>query len=405
MRPLRLRARAAFLPGGEVRDDAALVMEGGLIRRVGRPRGGEKDLGELLLCPGLVNAHVHLELSGLTAPARPRSFILWAAWVGLRRSLRKISERRSLVDAAARAARRLLREGTTCIGELSTVGASAEALSGLGLCGVLYREIVEPRPRRAPVAARKAAERAREEASRCGLLPGLFPHATYSVSGVLLRAVRELAGGMRLAIHAAETPEEVRLFERGGGALRWLRRLVGAPGRVSGRGTRPVEWLGSVGFLDRQVTLVHCTHLSDGEVDLVKRAGASVVVCPRSARYFGPGPLSLGRLLEAGVPVGLGTDSPMSSGTPSIIREMRELRRLLPGLRPEKILLMATELGAGALGLSGRCGVLAPGARADLAAFPYKGRGTVEALVSGELLPDLVVLGGRVLHDPGALVS
>jgi cytosine/adenosine deaminase-related metal-dependent hydrolase len=363
---LSVKARWALLPGAILAENTALDSAGGVITRVGRPRGGERDLGDVLLTPGLVDAHVHLELSALRPGRASGGFTRWALGLAVRRAL---SSRAALAEAAAEALEALSAEGVTCVGELTTTGASLRALAARGMAGTWYREMIDVRPTGGRERVRKTAARSEAEARRAGLKPGLFPHAPYSVSAGLCASAARVAraSGLAFAIHAAEHRDEMDLFLRGRGPLRHLRRLLGAErigreGRVS-----PVEWLDRVGALFEGATIVHATYASERDVGLMRRRGASVVVCPRSATYLEGGPVDVQRLLRAGITVGIGTDSPVSGGTPSLREDMRALEAR--GVSPREILRAATESGAAALGLAGTTGSLVPGARADLSAF------------------------------------
>lgn len=149
---------------------------------------------------------------------------------------------------------------------------------------------------------------------------------------------------------------------------------------VAEYGLRPVELLAEDGILSGRLTAIHATHLSDAEVDMLGESGASVCACPTTERDLGDGFLRGRDLLDAGVPVCLGTDSHTSL---DFLEEMRlveyneRLRRrarvVIAGddgrgalsVAPP-LLEMATVAGARALGL--RAGAIAPGCQADLIA-------------------------------------
>jgi cytosine/adenosine deaminase-related metal-dependent hydrolase len=298
---------------------------------------------------------------------------------------------------------RLIEEGVTCVGEVATVGASRAALQASGLAGVWYREMISLRPREAPAVLARSLRLAAREAEAAGLRPGLFPHATYSASARLIRASRAEAirRGLAFAVHASETREEMELFADGTGPLVRLRRLLGRAGRPARECLSPVRWLELAGGLGPRATLVHATHLSDEDLGLVAARGASVVVCPRSSRFFGEGPPEIPRLVRAGVPVGLGTDSPASGGSPSLIEEMRALARMRPSLSPRLILSAATEGGARALGLEADCGALRPGGRADVALADVPPAGDpLEALMDPATRVRGLLVAGRAAPRP-----
>ena len=74
-------------------------------------------------------------------------------------------------------------------------------------------------------------------------------------------------------------------------------------------GRRPIELLADAGVLGPRTTIVHATHASDGELDLVAQAGASVCLCPTTEANLGDGYLPALRLFERGIRVCIGTDS------------------------------------------------------------------------------------------------
>ncbi|HWB58300.1 MAG TPA: amidohydrolase family protein, partial [Chthoniobacteraceae bacterium] len=98
-----------------------------------------------------------------------------------------------------------------------------------------------------------------------------------------------------------------------------------------------------------------------------------VVHCPLSHRYFGHRKFQCQRLRELGVNVSLGTDSLASNESLNMFAEMREFRRIEPGLRAEELLATVTVNPARALKKESVLGKIAPGAHADLIALPFAG--------------------------------
>ena len=79
--------------------------------------------------------------------------------------------------------------------------------------------------------------------------------------------------------------------------------------RLAEYGRRPIELLADAGVLGPRTTIVHGTHASDGELDLLAQAGASVCLCPTTEANLGDGYLPALRLFERGIRVCIGTDS------------------------------------------------------------------------------------------------
>jgi guanine deaminase len=132
------------------------------------------------------------------------------------------------------------------------------------------------------------------------------------------------------------------------------------------------------GALGERTVLAHAIHLVDRELGRLVETGTRVAHCPASNLFIGAGVMPLARYLEAGLPVGLGSDV---SGGPdaSIFSVMRVgayaqiARRSLAGeegriLDPLDWLRMGTLEGARVLGLGDVIGSLEDGKEADLIA-------------------------------------
>ena len=121
---------------------------------------------------------------------------------------------------------------------------------------------------------------------------GLAPHSVRAVSRPWLEEIGRYAeaSGMVVHIHACEQRREI------------------SESRAE-YGRRPIELLADVGVLGPRTTIVHATHASDGELDLIAQAGASVCLCPTTEANLGDGYLPALRLFERGIRVCIGTDS------------------------------------------------------------------------------------------------
>jgi 5-methylthioadenosine/S-adenosylhomocysteine deaminase len=138
---------------------------------------------------------------------------------------------------------------------------------------------------------------------------------------------------------------------------------------VSQHGLPPLERLDRLGLLRPGFTALHMNHIEASDIALARTSGLSVVACPQADLRLGSGSCAASLLLEAGVPFGLGSDSPIASGAFDLLAEAR-LAALLSashgGISAADALSAATLGGAMALGLGSLCGSIEPGKSADL---------------------------------------
>lgn len=133
------------------------------------------------------------------------------------------------------------------------------------------------------------------------------------------------------------------------------------------------------GGLGGRTILAHAVHLSDRELGRLVESGTHVAHCPASNLFLASGVMPLGRYLEAGLSIGLGSD--VSAGPDlSMFTEMRvgfyaqNAMRVAgssggPSLGPLEWLRMGTLGGAQVLGLADQVGSLEAGKEADLIAL------------------------------------
>ena len=128
------------------------------------------------------------------------------------------------------------------------------------------------------------------------------------------------------------------------------------------------------------VVAAHCVKVDAEEIELLAGHDVAVAHCPRSNALLGCGIAPVRELLDAGVRVGLGTDSPASTPSFDMFEEMRaalyaaRARAERPdALTANEALELATLGSAGVLGLADETGSLAAGKRADLAVVSLAG--------------------------------
>jgi len=359
--------------------DGAVAVDSGRIVGVGpklevmanAPSGTEvRDLGDAILIPGLVNAHVHLELSWASAAADQASgdFMTWLRGLV---SLRDTEDERRSIEAARVSIETLVSRGTVAVGDIANRSWILPLLAASPLQGIVFHELFGFRSADAETLldlARKRLEgsiAAGAGATFDGALRVvLTPHAPHTCSTKLLRALadRSTSDRTRLSIHAAESREEVALLADGNGPLPEFYRERGMwDDAFRPPGLSPVEYLDRLDLLSERTLLVHGVQLDDRDISILRGRRVTVVTCPRSNRMLGVGVAPVPRLLEVGIDLALGTDSLASAPDLDLFAEMAALREEHPSLGPANVLRIATLGGARALGIDDRLGSLQKG--------------------------------------------
>jgi aminodeoxyfutalosine deaminase len=359
------------------------------------------DWGSAVLIPGLVNAHTHLELTCLHGQlVRFSSFFDWISQLIERRREWTSKEYR---ESAREGAKMCLSSGTTLVGDISASGASWEALKPLALRKVVFEEALSFLPE--SVNQTLASLQARLKRGRHDKLLriGVSPHAAYSVSPELYRAIADLAREkeLPLATHLAETREELEFLRSGTGPIKSFLESVNAwPKDWTPPGVDPVSYLEQSGVLETPVLLIHCNYLDGDSMRKILRSRSSVVYCPRSHNFFGHKDHPVRELLDLGVNVALGTDSLASNDSLSMVDEMRFLFGSRKDLKAVEIFRMATLNGAAALGYGSVLGRLRRGYWADMTILRLADdpgpKNLVSQILEGAGECEATVIGGNI---------
>ena len=336
-----------------------------------KPTTRQVYLDDAIILPSLVNAHTHLELSGLRGRVKPaRSMPEWVRQVFKETSSVGFDEG-EVVNAISE----VYASGTGLVGDITNTLSSVTPLIESLVDAVVFKELlgfneVDPES----LVARELAEISELNltAGHFGVSPGmtvrLAAHAPYSVSPTLFGAIQNMSGKGPLAVHVAESSDELSFLKFGTGPWRELLNELGKwDPSWEPPGTGPVAYLESLGWLTADSLIVHGVHLTDLELRRLALTGATLVTCPRSNQWTGAGAPPIDRFYEAGVSIAVGTDSLASTPDLNMFSELAEMRRLCPSEPAASFLRSATLTGAKALGWSRRGGI-AEGMQASLIA-------------------------------------
>jgi len=414
---MRIRSRAVYPVSRPPIENGGFCILNGRVAQVGpwdeiRNNGtGEIiDLGDSVVLPGLINAHCHLDYTGMAGKILPPKY--FPDWI---KAILALKASWSFSDYAASwldGAEMLLRTGTTTVADIEAIPELIpEVWLSTPLRVISFFEMTGVKANRSATAILEESLRKLDSLPAGQNGAGLSPHALYSTKPDLLALAAEAARKqqLRTTTHLAESREEFEMFTRREGPLfDWLKsqRDMSDCG-----GTTPVQLLARSGLMNEQHLAVHVNYLGDGDADLLGTTRASVVHCPLSHAYFKHAPFPYETLRRAGVNVCLGTDSlasvPCARGVQPELNLFMEMRRFAAAFRsvtPGEIIRMATMASARALGFEGQLGELSPGAIADFIVLPCSGSvsGIAGTILAHQGPVSESWIAGKKVYDRGA---
>lgn len=359
-------------PAGIVLHDHAIAIDQGMIRAI-LPRGeahAQFDprqrvvLNRHALIPGLINLHTHAAMSLMRGMGDGLPLMEWLTnhiWPAEAKHV----DAGFVFDGTRLACAEMLQGGVTCFNDMylfpeaaarATLASGMRA--GIGMLAIDFPTAYASDPD--DYLTKGLA--LRDDYNLHPLLSFCFaPHAPYTVGDKNLSRLLTYAEQLDVPIH-------IHLHETGDEISNSLKS----------HGMRPLERMHKLGLLGPNLIAVHMVHLTEGEIELLAQQGCSVAHCPSSNLKHASGFAPVAALAEAGVNVGLGTDSAASNSRLKMFEEMRLAALLAKGqsgraevLPAWQVLQMATLNGARALGLGDRIGSLAPGKAADITAVDF----------------------------------
>ncbi len=390
----------------------------------------EKDKNySTLIIPGLLNAHIHTELTIKADGSTPHIFSEWVV------SLLKMRMNLSAQETAAickKAYEISIKAGVTAIGDIvpleqfdkynnydnSDIDITVKKFNIEKPRIKSYIEVIGLDPSIADIKIKKLEKtlnycykycgndeksklsefyatdigpydknddcRCREYFAEGAFLPALSPHSVYSVSKELFRKLSEKNKEWKLdmAIHTSEHKSEISFLKEGRGdiAENLLNALqLGAfsnPSKIYGAEnySSPVDYLNSLGMLSSKTALIHANEINGHDIHIIKDSGASIVHCPRSNDFFNSSRLPLRKILDNNINVGLGTDSLYSNSSISILDELKYARKIHNEenhycVSSKELFKMATVNNATILNIPYLTGTLEIGSCADFIMF------------------------------------
>jgi cytosine/adenosine deaminase-related metal-dependent hydrolase len=417
--------------------DGAVAVRGGTITHVGERRGVIRDIGRAggryserhwrgALTPGLVNAHTHLQYTGMHRIGKTRhaDFKAWAHAFNVMYGPLAAADTPPWREWARMGTEMLLKSGTTAAADIVTDAQAASALHDAGLRGIAYLEVLNMTNADCEGGVwRKALTDGLRGIPK---IPGagISPHAPYSLDSSPLRELAVFAreNGLRLHIHLAESPFEKEIDKPEDGHAYWHNYRVQdfLNMRKAGFLGSSIRYVDDLGLLGSDCHAAHGVYANSGDREILRGRNTAMALCPRSNYITGLDAAPVADYLAERCMVAVGTDSLSSSPSLDLMDDVAALAALAKEQGyagtdlHDRLFYAATIGGAAAMGLGGGIGRLCPGAPADMAFFrvpaPDGGAGVSDAMAmlveggggrcAGTVLGGRSVSGGEFWETP-----
>jgi 5-methylthioadenosine/S-adenosylhomocysteine deaminase len=353
---------------GTVYTDGAVAIDEGLIVAVGfasdinlRYTASETLAGDdRIVMPGLVNGHSHAAMTLLRGVADDLALMDWLNNYIFPSEVQFVDAEFVRIGTEL-ACWEMIRGGTTTFVDMYYFPDTiAEVVDRCGMRALISATVIDQRSPDAENAADSIqkgigfVERWKGKSSR--ITPIFGPHANYTLNAEQLAATRTAANehGVGISIHMSESPFELQYSK-------------------DAFGMTSVEMFESIGFFDGPTIAAHMVWPTEKEIAILADRQVGVIHNPTSNMKLASGISPVAAMLEAGVPLGLGTDGAASNNDLDMWEEMRLAAFLQKVDRMDTevmsaatVLTMATQGGATATGLGSVVGSIEVGKRADV---------------------------------------
>jgi 5-methylthioadenosine/S-adenosylhomocysteine deaminase len=314
------------------------------------------DAKNNIIMPGLINSHTHSGMTMFRGVADDLALMNWLNNYIWPLEDKFVTEK-NIKIASKLAIAEMILSGTTTFNDMYFfTGATAENCKDIGMRAVLGEAVID-----FPASVKKTSEEyflefINEYESDDLIIPSIVPHSPYSCSKELLKRIKKLSDekGLPVHIHISETIDEVEMIKKR-------------------TGMTPVEYLDSINFLNDKTIAVHCVHLTNNDMDILKMRNVGIVNSPESNLKLASGIAEVPKMIKKGLTVSLGTDGPASNNNMDMFEEMSLTVKIHKAVNNDSTLMNAKEVlrmgtinGAKVLGIDNIVGSLEVGKKADL---------------------------------------
>lgn len=371
--------------------------------------------GQLVL-PGFVQSHIHLCQSLFRSQADDMSLLPWLNTITTWES--KYTPE-MLYASAQLGLAEMIKAGTTAVIDMGTLHYQDSVFLAIEESGMRAQtgKAMMDLTENLPPALHETTEQSLAESmdllhrwhgkDNGRIKYGFAPRWQLWNTEALLKEIKSEADqhGAGIHGHAGEVQSEVPLM-------------------LAQRGRRNLKYLEHIGVVGPNVQMAHCIWLDDDEMTVLEETGTHVLHCPCCNTKLGSGIARVPEMLARGINVALGSDGAPSNNNLDMFIEMRlasmvQSYRLGPGALPsQKIVQMAIQGGAKALGMRDQLGSLEVGKKADLIIIDNGGLSTapifdfehddpIKRLVSSyqSACVQTNIINGRIVMENRVLLS
>jgi len=305
----RSRRIITGVPGQKTIDDGGMIHDQKKLSAIGRYKdlkgfhsGEIKDLGEVTITPGLINAHCHMKLSGLKGKTvSGEGFVPWLV------SMIKNNYKETDSAAVKKAIAEFMAHGGCGVGDITSVAdiKTTDVFTEQGLYFTCFCEAFGFVPPALPMEAIPYT-------STNGAVITGAGHALHTTSAHTLQQIKtqSLQRTLPFSIHLAEHDDEIDILM---GKETKFHELMRRGNMINETYIPPMEspvaHAQRLGLLDRSTLAVHCVKVSDEDINILAAHGTHVCLCPRSNAFINVGRAPMEKILNAGINTSLGTDS------------------------------------------------------------------------------------------------
>ena len=357
-----------FSPEGKVEAGNIFIVNG-KISRITPPSKVEITNGKNIidgrgkfLTAGFVNAHTHASMTLLRSYSDDKALMDW-----LNKDIWPIEgkmKRQDIYWGAALAAVEMIKSGTTTFMDMygPNMEEVAKVVDESGLRGVLCRGIIGIFDGEEKLQTNIDLFKNFNGAANGRIKVMFGPHAIYTCPPDFLKRIANVAGGLgaEIHMHMNETLDEINDC-------------------MKNYGKRPFEVVAETGLLELGFLAAHCVHVSDNEIEIMRKKNVRVAHNPTSNLKLASGIAPVVKMSNAGITVGVGTDGASSNNNLDMLEEIQlaalvsKVEQMSPLVIPADVALkMGTIEGAKAVGFKD-VGEISVGYKADLTLWNMSG--------------------------------